>query len=53
MNNYSNEELKNAIEKKKEELNKLLENENVDKVKALKLSTELDKLIYRYYQCEK
>jgi len=53
MDNFSNEDLKNAIEKKQEELNRLLENETIDKVEALKLSVELDKLIYRYYQYER
>ncbi len=49
MCNDLNEEIKNIIECKQEELNKLLENETVDKAKALKLSVELDKLIYKYY----
>lgn len=41
--------IKDIIESKQEELNKLLESETVDKAEALKLSVELDKLIYRYY----
>lgn len=44
---YSN--LKNMIIRKQEELNKFLENENIDKSKALELSLELDKLIYEFY----
>ncbi len=49
MCNDLNEEIKNIIESKQEELNKLLESEIVDKTEALKLSVELDKLIYKYY----
>lgn len=45
----TSEDIKNAIESKQEELNKLLESEKVDKEKALELSVELDKLIYRFY----
>ncbi len=49
MCNCSTEDIKNAIENKQEELNKLLESEIVDRAKALELSVELDKLIYKYY----
>lgn len=49
MSNCVTEDIKNAIENKQEELNKLLESEIVDREEALKLSTELDKLIYKYY----
>ncbi|WIV11736.1 aspartyl-phosphate phosphatase Spo0E family protein [Proteiniborus sp. MB09-C3] len=45
----SSEDVKVAIEIKQAELNKLLEDEIIDKIKALELSVELDKLIYRYY----
>lgn len=49
MCNYSSEDIKSAIESKQAELNKLLESEKVDKEKALELSVELDKLIYKFY----
>lgn len=49
MCNCYTEAIKTAIENKQEELNKLLESEIVDKTKALELSIELDKLIYKYY----
>lgn len=49
MCNCSTEAIKTAIENKQEELNKLLESEIVDRAKALELSVELDKLIYKYY----
>lgn len=49
MCNCSTEAIKAAIERKQEELNKLLESEVVDRAKALELSIELDKLIYKYY----
>ncbi|KNF07936.1 hypothetical protein CLPU_11c01050 [Gottschalkia purinilytica] len=42
-------EMKGIIRTKQEELNCLLSGENVDKNEALKLSIELDELIYRYY----
>ncbi|MFA5524973.1 MAG: aspartyl-phosphate phosphatase Spo0E family protein [Tissierellales bacterium] len=45
------EDIKRAIKHKQEELNKFLENEKIDKEKALELSVELDKLIYRFYSC--
>ncbi|WP_352420822.1 aspartyl-phosphate phosphatase Spo0E family protein [Proteiniborus sp.] len=45
----STEDIKDIIESKQQELNKLLESETLDKAKALNLSVELDKLIYKYY----
>ena len=43
------ERLKNTIEEKRQELNELLLNKNIDKNRALELSEQLDKLIYEYY----
>ncbi|WP_082394769.1 aspartyl-phosphate phosphatase Spo0E family protein [Caloranaerobacter sp. TR13] len=43
------ENLKKIIENKRQELNELLSKENVDKEKVLKLSMQLDELIYEYY----
>lgn len=51
MSDCSTKSIKDIIESKQEELNKLLEDEAVDKSVALKLSVELDKLIYKYYSC--
>ena len=41
--------IKGIIKDKQEELDELLSNDYIDKNKALELSVELDKLIYRYY----
>ncbi len=41
--------IKDVIKDKQEELDELLSNDQVDKNKALELSVELDKLIYKYY----
>lgn len=49
MGDDCNNDIRDIIESKQEELNKLLESETVDKSKALELSLELDKLIYKYY----
>lgn len=49
MNNNSIEEIKNMIEIKQKELNKLLGEDKVNKEQALSISIELDKLIYKYY----
>lgn len=43
------ERLRNTIEEKRQELNELLLNKNIDKNRALELSEQLDKLIYEYY----
>ncbi|WP_081943531.1 aspartyl-phosphate phosphatase Spo0E family protein [Caloranaerobacter azorensis] len=47
--NINREELKNMIEEKRKELNELLSQKNIDKNRALKLSIQLDELIYKYY----
>ncbi|SHH31947.1 Spo0E like sporulation regulatory protein [Caloranaerobacter azorensis DSM 13643] len=47
--NINREELKNMIEEKRKELNELLSKKNIDKNRALKLSIQLDELIYKYY----
>ncbi|EOC99748.1 aspartyl-phosphate phosphatase Spo0E family protein [Caldisalinibacter kiritimatiensis] len=45
--------LKKAIDKKRERLNELMGLDNVDSDTILKLSEELDKLIYEYYSIHK
>lgn len=47
--NLNIEELKDTIEKKRQELNKLLSEENIDRKRVLELSEQLDELIYKYY----
>ncbi|WP_425449444.1 Spo0E family sporulation regulatory protein-aspartic acid phosphatase [Dethiothermospora halolimnae] len=44
--------IKNNIEYKRRILNELMLNDNINKECILKLSIELDKLIYKYY-CKK
>lgn len=46
------EVLKDEITMKREELNKLVEG-NVNRQKLLKISMDLDELIYKYYLLEK
>jgi len=53
MGETMNKGIKETIKVKQEELNKMIEKGGVDKKEVLKLSMELDALIYKFYQLKK